>query len=128
MRNSISAQSCDSVPPAPGWMVTMAFLQSCSPPSIFLISPASTSCSSAPSPAVNSSSTDSYPTLRPLDEHREIVALLPERQNQIAILLEPPAALVDFLRAGLIFFQEIGLGSPRIEVGQFFVGACGLKR
>ena len=25
MRSSISAQSCDSVPPAPGWMVTMAF-------------------------------------------------------------------------------------------------------
>ena len=42
MRSSISAQSCDSVPPAPGWIVTMAFLRSCSPPSIFLVSPAST--------------------------------------------------------------------------------------
>ncbi len=43
MRSSISAQSCDSVPPAPGLMVTMAFVRSCSPPSIFLISAASTS-------------------------------------------------------------------------------------
>ena len=49
MRSSISAQSCDSVPPAPGWMVTIAFLRSCSPPSIFLISPACTSWSSASS-------------------------------------------------------------------------------
>ena len=29
--NSISAQSCDSVPPAPGWNVTMALSRSCSP-------------------------------------------------------------------------------------------------
>ena len=40
MRNSISAQSCDSVPPAPGWIVTMAFLRSSSPESIVRISPA----------------------------------------------------------------------------------------
>ncbi len=34
MRSSISAQSCASVPPAPGWIVTMALPGSCSPPSM----------------------------------------------------------------------------------------------
>ena len=59
MRSSISAQSCDSVPPAPGWMVTIAFFWSCSPPSIFLVSAASTSRSSASSPSASSRSTSS---------------------------------------------------------------------
>ena len=43
MRMSISAQSCDSVPPAPGWIVTIAFLRSSSPESIVRISPVWTS-------------------------------------------------------------------------------------
>ena len=43
MRISISAQSCDSVPPAPGWIVTIAFLRSSSPESIVRISPVWTS-------------------------------------------------------------------------------------
>ena len=36
MRISISAQSCDSVPPAPGWTVTMALSGSVSPESMVL--------------------------------------------------------------------------------------------
>ena len=59
MRSSISAQSCDSVPPAPGWIVTMALLRSCSPPSIFLVSPASTCALSSSSARARSSSTGS---------------------------------------------------------------------
>src|SRR5271167_4858005 len=42
MRSSISAQSCDSVPPAPGWMVTMALRASFSPESSVLVSSSST--------------------------------------------------------------------------------------
>src|SRR5216684_8621761 len=38
MRNSISAQSCDSVPPAPGWMARMTSRSSCSPESFMVIS------------------------------------------------------------------------------------------
>ena len=34
MRSSISAQSCDSVPPAPGWMARMAFFSSSAPESL----------------------------------------------------------------------------------------------
>src|SRR3954470_13632555 len=59
MRSSISAQSCDSVPPAPGWMVIIALLRSCSPPSIFLVSPAVTSAASSSRPAARSSATGS---------------------------------------------------------------------
>ena len=57
MRSSFSAQSCDSVPPAPGWIDTIALSASCSPPSIFLISPASTCCCRASRPAARSSAT-----------------------------------------------------------------------
>ena len=59
MRRIISAQSCDSVPPAPGCTVMIAFLASCSPPSIFLISPASTSPWSASRPRTRSPLTSS---------------------------------------------------------------------
>ena len=72
MRSSISAQSCDSVPPAPGWIVTIAFLRSCSPPSIFLVSPAST-CAPSSSSARAEIVGDRLAGLRPLDQHGEIV-------------------------------------------------------
>src|SRR5687767_3566598 len=60
MRSSISAQSCDSVPPAPGCMETIALAASCSPPSIFLVSAAST-CSSSESSALARSAVTSSP-------------------------------------------------------------------
>ena len=43
MRISICAQSCDSVPPAPGWMERMAFFSSWGPDRMTLISKASSS-------------------------------------------------------------------------------------
>ena len=52
----------------------------------------------------------------PLDEHGEVVALLLERHDQVAILLEPPAALLDLLGFGLVF-PEIGRGGARVEAG-----------
>jgi hypothetical protein len=50
---------------------------------------------------------DRFAGLGPLDEDGEVVALSLEREDQIAIQLEPAAALQDFLRFGLIF-PEIG--------------------
>ena len=42
MRSSISAQSCDSIPPAPGLMVMMAFRRSFSPESSVTVSSSET--------------------------------------------------------------------------------------
>jgi hypothetical protein len=67
-----------------------------------------------------------FARLRPFDQDREIVALLLEGQDQIAILLEPAAALQGFLRFGLIF-PEVWRGGARLEAVQFFVGAGDLK-
>jgi hypothetical protein len=50
---------------------------------------------------------DRFAGLGPLDEDGEVVALSLEREDQIAIQLEPAAALQDLLRFGLIF-PEIG--------------------
>jgi hypothetical protein len=69
---------------------------------------------------------DRFAGLGPLDEHRQIFALPLQRQHQLAILLEPAAALQDLLRFGLIF-PEIGGGDTRLEAGQFFVGPGCLK-
>src|ERR1041385_6896135 len=57
MRRSISAQSCDSVPPAPGWMETMSSRSSCSPESFMLSSMSLTSDSSWATSCSISSST-----------------------------------------------------------------------
>src|ERR1043166_8836449 len=57
MRSSISAQSCDSVPPAPGWMATMASASSCSLESFIVSSMALTSVSSWPTSVSMSVST-----------------------------------------------------------------------
>jgi hypothetical protein len=62
----------------------------------------------------------------PLDENRQIVALLPQRHDQVAILLQPPAALEDLLGFGLVF-PEIGGGGARLEAVQFVFGAGGFK-
>ena len=81
MRSSISAQSCDSVPPAPGWMVTMALLRSCSPPSIFLISPVST-------PAANRRGRGRSRLRRP----RPVRAIRRARPDRRSRLAQPVAA------------------------------------
>src|ERR1700682_1428193 len=64
---------------------------------------------------------DRFAGLGPLDEPREVVALLPERHDELAILLEPSPALQNLLRFGLIV-PEIWRGGPRFEAGQFFFG------
>ena len=56
----------------------------------------------------------------PFDEDGEVVVLLLERENEIAVLLEPAAALLDLLRFGLIL-PEIRGGGAHVEAGQFFV-------
>ena len=46
--------------------------------------------------------------------------------QQIAILLQTPAALQDSLRFGLIF-PEVGGAGASFDSGQFVVGSCGFK-
>jgi hypothetical protein len=62
----------------------------------------------------------------PFDEHGEIVGLLAERLDELAILLEAPPPLQDLLGFSLIF-PEIGRGGARLEAGQFLFGAGGFK-
>jgi hypothetical protein len=69
---------------------------------------------------------DALALLGPLQKHGEIVALAAQRQGEIAVLFEAPAALQDALGFGLIL-PEIGGGGPRLEACQFFFGACGFK-
>jgi hypothetical protein len=69
---------------------------------------------------------DGLARVGPLDEDGEVVALLLERQDQIAILLEAAASLLDFLRFGLIL-PEIGRGGAGFEAGQLFVWSSGFK-
>jgi len=69
---------------------------------------------------------DGLARIGPLDQDGEIVALLLERQDEIAILLEAAAALLDSLRFSLIF-PEIGRGGAGFEAGQLFVRSSGFK-
>ena len=62
----------------------------------------------------------------PFDEHGEVVALLPKRGDQVAILFQPLAALQHFLGFGLIL-PEIGGGGARLQAGQFLLRAGGFK-
>jgi len=64
--------------------------------------------------------------LGPFDEHPEVVALLLERHDQVAVLFEAAPALQHLLGFGLVF-PEIGRGGARLEAGQFLVGAGDLK-
>ena len=69
---------------------------------------------------------DRLARIGPFDEHGEVVALLLERQDEIAILFEAAAALLRFLRFRLIF-PEIGRGGAGFEAGQLFVWSSGFK-
>jgi hypothetical protein len=66
------------------------------------------------------------PGLGPFDQDGKVVALLLDRLDELTILLEPAAALEDFLCLGLVF-PEIGGGSARLEAGQFLIGFGTLK-
>jgi hypothetical protein len=63
---------------------------------------------------------------RPLDEHGEIVALLAERIDEIAILLEPFPALEHLLCFGLVV-PEVGSCGARLEPRQLVLWAGGFK-
>ena len=69
---------------------------------------------------------DRFARFVPLEEDREIVALLRQRTREIAILLEASAALQNLLRFGLVF-PEVGGGGARLETCQLFVGTRGFK-
>jgi hypothetical protein len=69
---------------------------------------------------------DRLACLGPLHQYGEIVALLFERYDQFAILLEPAPALQNFLGFSLVF-PEVGRGGARLETGQLLIGAGGLK-
>jgi hypothetical protein len=69
---------------------------------------------------------DRFARFGPLGEHAEVLAARTERVQQIAILFQPPAALEDALRFGLIF-PEVGGGGAGFDSGQFFVGSCSFK-
>ena len=125
MRRSISAQSCDSVPPAPGWMVTMALRKSCSPPSIFLISPACTSFVQLVEPAAQLFA-NLLALLGPLHEHGQVAHAALQRGAQLDVLLETAAPLQDLLGLGLIL-PEVGGRRARFERGELIGRACNLK-
>jgi hypothetical protein len=69
---------------------------------------------------------DGFARLRPLDQDAEVVALLLQRLNEIAILFETPAALQDFLRRGRVV-PEVRRCGFRFELIQFLVGTSGFK-
>jgi len=69
---------------------------------------------------------DRLARIGPLDEDGEVVALLLEGQDEVAILLEAAASLLDFLRFSLIL-PELGRGGAGFEAGQLFVWASGFK-
>src|SRR6266699_1717930 len=65
MRNSISVQSCASVPPAPEWTSQIASRSSCSPVNSARSSNLSRSAANDTTPASTSGSTESSPSSRP---------------------------------------------------------------
>jgi hypothetical protein len=67
-----------------------------------------------------------FTRLVPLDEDGKVVVFLGQRPREVAILLQPSAALQDSLRFGLVF-PEIGGGGARFEARQFIVGTGGFK-
>jgi hypothetical protein len=69
---------------------------------------------------------DGFTRLHPFDEHGEVVALLPERQHEIALLLDAAPALQGLLGFDLVF-PEIGGCGSRLDAGEFFVGSGCLK-
>ena len=88
-------------------MVTIAFFRSCSPPSIFFVSPASTTVDSRRGRARDRRRPAS-PAFGPFDEHAEIVGRACAGLAEVAILLQPASALQQFLRRGLIL-PEVGI-------------------
>ncbi len=113
--SSISAQSCDSVPPAPGWIDTMALELSYSPPSIFRTSAVSTSASSSFKLALEIGG-DVLALAGPVHQHRQVVGPPPQRVAQRNVLLEAPAPLHHLLGL-LLVAPEVGLPHRPLDFG-----------
>jgi hypothetical protein len=64
--------------------------------------------------------------LCPLDEDGQVVASLPERDDEVPILLQAPPALQDLLSLSLVL-PEVRRRGKRLESVQFVVRAGGLK-
>jgi hypothetical protein len=69
---------------------------------------------------------DRLSSFGPLDEHGQIVCAPLQRLTEVAILLEPPAALQELLRRGLVF-PEIRFGNFRLDGGQLGLELRGVK-
>ena len=105
--------------------MTIAFLRSCSPPSIFLVSPAST-CVDELVESAAEILRDRLACFGPFDQHLQIVELALQRVTQLDVFLEPAAALQDLLRVGLVL-PEVGSGDALFYLGEFDRGAGGVK-
>jgi hypothetical protein len=112
------------VPPAPGWIVTIAFLRSCSAEHLlgFAGFDAAREIVEGAAEIVG----HRLPGLGPLDEHGEVVHPPLQRVGEIEILLEPPAPLQQLLRAGRVL-PEIRLGDLLFYSCELFGGTCGVK-
>ena len=104
---------------------TIAFLRSCSPPSIFLVSPASTSFGRSSRPAARSSPTGSpawaHSTSTPRSSARRL-----QRLAQILIVFEASSALQQLL-GGRLVLPEIRSGDTLFYSGEFVGRSCGVK-
>jgi hypothetical protein len=69
---------------------------------------------------------DCFPCLGPLDEDGQVVAFLPERVDQIAILFEALAALQQLLRLRRVLPEIRGRGA-RFQAGQLVLRTGGFK-
>ena len=85
----------------------MAFLPSCSPPSIFLTSPASTLAARSSRPA-REVVLHRFTLPDPVAEDAEVLRLPPQRFREIAVVLQPAAVPRDFLRAA----RTVHVGPP----------------
>jgi hypothetical protein len=63
---------------------------------------------------------DGFAGVGPFLQDGEVVASLSQRRNQLAILLQTPAALQNALRLGLVL-PEVRGGNAGFETRQFFV-------
>ena len=97
MRRSISAQSCDSVPPAPEWIVTQAFFASSGVP-IFTESSSSSANAAARAAGVARVGLGRLPFLQKLRERLELPANLVERGRGRDPALVAPGLPEDLLR------------------------------
>ena len=94
-------------------MLTIAFLRSCSPPSIFLDVSIGSGVSDDPLRGLDLGVQvvkrlvqvviDHFTLRGPVDQHRKVLTAPPERIEERAVILEPATALEHALCGGLVF-------------------------